>query len=447
MNISSAQLPSSAIGLKTSNSVRTNGEPANSFSRMVAKMTKSKEHHADVSKEERIGSLKAKVKDFLTAEDVHSLSKALKELTSNSQETGLEALGNLNQSSSLKDWAESLGLDSEELLQTITSILNESGITKEELAEVQYSNDFWSLLKAENDYTSTISTSLKTMLSSNEKESQQQAMDLLVLLKSVETLLPNKDLLGWQQTSLNQLSEHLNNLGQSLSSDSTAADSKFSAFLTGNLPESLKVGQTTGSAKSELGQLLQSMTNVTENRQEQAPNQGKSEQNQSQFLQNSSVQPIQSKNNFTLESLEARTSSQSEALMTKLQGLFKQTNFGQFGGTNRLLIKLNPEQLGQIRIELVQMNGVMTARILASTSLGKEMLDSQLHQLRQSFAQQNIQVDRIDVTQAVQDPSRNDRGQNFSQHQFKGNPEQQEQTEQETEEKQSFQEFLVDLEV
>ncbi|MDW0109227.1 flagellar hook-length control protein FliK [Sporosarcina aquimarina] len=446
MNISSVQLPSSAIGLKAGNSVRTSGEPANSFGRMVAKMTKNNEHHADVSKDERIGSLKAKVEDLLTAADVHSLTKAIKELTGSSQEKGLEALESLNQSSTLKDWTESLGLDLEELLQTITSILNESGITKEELAEVQYSNDIWSLIKAVSDYSPTLSTSIESMLS-NGKELQQQAKDLLILLKSVETLLPTKDLLGWQETNLSQLSDQLTSLGESISSGSFSTDSKFSAFLTANPLESLKVGQTTGSAKSELGQLIQTMTNVTENRQEQAPNEGKSEQNQSQFLQNSSVQPIQSKNNFNLDSLETRPPSQSETLMNKLQGIFKQTNFGQFGGTNRLLIKLNPEQLGQIRIELIQMNGVMTARILASTSLGKEMLDSQLHQLRQSFAQQNIQVDRIDVTQAVQDPSRNDRSQNFSQHQFKGNPEQQEQTEQESEEMQSFQEFLVDLEV
>ena len=69
-----------------------------------------------------------------------------------------------------------------------------------------------------------------------------------------------------------------------------------------------------------------------------------------------------------------------------MQNIFKRSNFGQTGGTNRLLIKLYPEHLGQVRIELLQVNGVMTARILASTALGKEMLDSQLHQLRKCIS-------------------------------------------------------------
>ena len=99
-----------------------------------------------------------------------------------------------------------------------------------------------------------------------------------------------------------------------------------------------------------------------------------------------------------------------------MQNIFKRSNFGQTGGTNRLLIKLYPEHLGQVRIELLQVNGVMTARILASTALGKEMLDSQLHQLRSAFLQQNLQVERIDVSQTLQDTSRNDRDQAFNQH-------------------------------
>ena len=60
--------------------------------------------------------------------------------------------------------------------------------------------------------------------------------------------------------------------------------------------------------------------------------------------------------------------------------------FGQAGGANRLVLKLFPEHLGTIRIELIQKDGMLTARILASTALGKEMLDSNSSQLRQGFA-------------------------------------------------------------
>nr|WP_255550930.1 flagellar hook-length control protein FliK [Sporosarcina sp. E16_8] len=128
-----------------------------------------------------------------------------------------------------------------------------------------------------------------------------------------------------------------------------------------------------------------------------------------------------------------------------MQTIFKRSNFGQTGGTNRLLIKLYPEHLGQVRIELLQVNGIMTARILASTALGKEMLDSQLHQLRSAFLQQNLQVERIDVSQTLQDSTKNDRDQAFNQHFRKEGQEADEQQEQTDEEEMTFQEYMIDL--
>lgn len=245
-------------------------------------------------------------------------------------------------------------------------------------------------------------------------------------------------MLGWQQMNLKELTDQIESFGGKV--NETRA-------VLGNPTLGSLMGAKTEVEPSIQRTILQSMTVVTGNSQEQTSNEGKSEQSQTHLLQNTTIQPIVSRNVFSLETPDNRPTTQSEALLEKLQGLFKQTNFGQQGGTNRLLVKLYPEHLGQVRIELLQVNGIMTARILASTALGKEMLNSQLHQLRQSFTQQNIQIDRIDVTQAVQDPSRNDRSQNFNHQQFKGNDEQSEQSEHDQEEQQSFQEFLLDVEV
>jgi flagellar hook-length control protein FliK len=78
--------------------------------------------------------------------------------------------------------------------------------------------------------------------------------------------------------------------------------------------------------------------------------------------------------------------------------------------SNTLLIKLNPEHLGTLKVELVQQNGSITAKMIASTSTAKDMLDSQLSQLKTAFSQQNIRVDKIDIyfssgETAGQDPS------------------------------------------
>lgn len=43
----------------------------------------------------------------------------------------------------------------------------------------------------------------------------------------------------------------------------------------------------------------------------------------------------------------------------------------------------------------MQQDGVLSARLLTSTAVGKELLDSQLQQLKTAFAQQNIQMDQL----------------------------------------------------
>lgn len=83
-------------------------------------------------------------------------------------------------------------------------------------------------------------------------------------------------------------------------------------------------------------------------------------------------------------------------------------------GTNKLLIKLYPEHLGSLRIEILQDKGMLTAKMFASTGSAKELLDSQLHQLKTAFTQQNIQVDKIDVIYGEAEAQRFDRGGNES---------------------------------
>lgn len=146
------------------------------------------------------------------------------------------------------------------------------------------------------------------------------------------------------------------------------------------------------------------------------------------------------------QAAETPNRANTDMLLKQLQQIFKRSNFGQLGGTSRISIKLYPEHLGQLRIELLQSNGLLTARILASNSLGKEMLESQLHQLRQAFLQQNIQVERIDISQMLTETPYSDREQAFNQ-QFKGQQgEFQDETDGETEEEKSFEEYMIELE-
>ncbi|WP_066173039.1 flagellar hook-length control protein FliK [Bacillus marinisedimentorum] len=67
-------------------------------------------------------------------------------------------------------------------------------------------------------------------------------------------------------------------------------------------------------------------------------------------------------------------------------------------GTTRLSIRLFPENLGSVTVELVNEKGMLTARIAAATAGAKELLESQLHQLRQLLVNQNIPLEKLEVS-------------------------------------------------
>lgn len=111
--------------------------------------------------------------------------------------------------------------------------------------------------------------------------------------------------------------------------------------------------------------------------------------------------------------LPAEKPAQSDALIKEIQNLINRSQLSGQPGNMKLFLKLFPENLGQIRIEIVQKDGIMTARLLATTAMGKELLENNINQLKAGFVSQNIQMERIDVAQSLQDADRNPRDQNF----------------------------------
>ncbi|MCA0988912.1 flagellar hook-length control protein FliK [Guptibacillus algicola] len=69
------------------------------------------------------------------------------------------------------------------------------------------------------------------------------------------------------------------------------------------------------------------------------------------------------------------------------------------GKESQLRIKLAPENLGQLDIRLTTVEGKVTAYIATTTAAAKEMIEGQLNQLRQTFVQQGIQLDKVEVVQ------------------------------------------------
>ena len=243
--------------------------------------------------------------------------------------------------------------------------------------------------------------------------SKNDLMTLITVMKMVSIEGPKTDLTAQEESQLHSIQEVLKSLGE---------------FLATNRSQVQQTQQNRPVMQPFME--VHATVQVTENP-------GQSAQTMSTEVKIDGAPPVQ----------ESQGNHRAEQLMRELQNVFKRANFGQTGGTNRISIKLYPEHLGQLRIELLQTNGLLTARILASNVLGKEMLESQLHQLRQAFLQQNIQVERIDISQMLTETPQHEREQAFNQ-QFKNEQENlnDQENQQDEEEPMSFSEYMIELE-
>jgi flagellar hook-length control protein FliK len=137
----------------------------------------------------------------------------------------------------------------------------------------------------------------------------------------------------------------------------------------------------------------------------------------------------------------------TDQLMQQFGNILSKSQFSKIGGTQRLLIKLNPENLGSLRIELTQKDSTIVAKILTTTGAAKDILESQLQGLKHAFSSQNIQVDRIEVTQQFTTPQES----SFHRGQQQGQQQSEEQSPKEQpndgEFNQSFEEALLNMEV
>lgn len=69
-------------------------------------------------------------------------------------------------------------------------------------------------------------------------------------------------------------------------------------------------------------------------------------------------------------------------------------------GISEAKLSLYPQHLGQVDVKLTMHNGQLVAQFVAESVAGKEMLESQMSQLRATLQNQGIQVDKLEVTQS-----------------------------------------------
>ena len=298
-------------------------------------------------------------------------------------------------------------------LEDLTAAL---GITKEELeailqqllGEQMPMNDVWAVLEQTPALLAQITAVLQ---GESNVVTPKEATKVVEFLKLAETLSVKTDTVYQQQYQLNQTKDLLQTFA-----------SQFQSVTQQETPKS-----------ATFQQVVQQLTQTTV-KQEADTTQVNASQQQATTVTTKTV----------TVTLPAQPSSQSEALAKEIQNLLNRSQLSNNQGTIRLVLKLFPENLGQIRIEVMQKDGLMQARLLATTAAGKELLDSNLNQLKSAFVAQNIQMERIDVAQSLQDAERNNRDQNFLNNFFRQQQEEQEEKKDGEDEQQSFSEFLTE---
>jgi flagellar hook-length control protein FliK len=74
-------------------------------------------------------------------------------------------------------------------------------------------------------------------------------------------------------------------------------------------------------------------------------------------------------------------------------------------GAYETTLRLFPENLGQVDVKISALNGQITAQFLTSSAAGKEMVERQLDQLKNTLVNQGLEVSKLEVVQNTTTPS------------------------------------------
>ena len=328
---------------------------------------------------------------------------------------------------SIDELAQAMSLNSEVILKNLQLLLEKSGLTKVDLEELTIATDMWTILSLIDEAGIRLFDNLNEAL--EKPTTRNEATQLLAFIKTLELTAPKSELLISMEQKIDSLRHMLTNAAGQFEQRMSAVGKQ----------EQMPFNQQKIDFRIVLETNPKASTNSDGSGQKHADNTSHSN------IAHATVTTVRAE--LPVQQSESNPANRSESFMKEMQMLLKRSNFGQVGGTNRMLIKLYPEHLGQIRIELLETNGIMTARILASTAFAKGMLDSQLHQLKHAFNQQNLQVERIDITQTIQESQRSEREQSFNE-QFKREQQTDDKKEKNSsDEERSFEEFMIELEV
>src|SRR5690625_3152373 len=87
-----------------------------------------------------------------------------------------------------------------------------------------------------------------------------------------------------------------------------------------------------------------------------------------------------------------------QQLMEQFQRVIKESRFSApSNGASQLSLTLRPDNLGEMMVRLTHVNGEMTVKIIVSSEATKEMLQSNIHQLKNMFSPQQVIIEKQEL--------------------------------------------------
>ncbi|SES75164.1 hook-length control protein FliK [Oceanobacillus limi] len=117
---------------------------------------------------------------------------------------------------------------------------------------------------------------------------------------------------------------------------------------------------------------------------------------------NGSSMPMTRLEQYVIHVNQAQGTQQTtpdQQLMDQIQKVMKSSKFLSMpNGANQLSISLRPDNLGDMMIKLTQINGEMTVKIMVTSQAAKEMLESNMNQLKNMFSPHQVTIEKQDLT-------------------------------------------------
>ena len=417
MNISMLQAMT-ATKVPQQTAVETNSPDAKAFGSVFQSIMSTSKQPTNETANTETPTLAEEVSTILATDSLEGL---LKELGVEMDEAGLFVFVGeeqmpvaVDEMLTLENLTELLGMTEEQLTQIVQQLVGEE--TQLEMTDV------WSMIE---QAPAILSEVMAVIQGTKQTDVQPKEIQQVVQFLKLAQLVGNKvDTVYQQEVQLSQLKDALQ-------------------LVANQAQQAVQTQNEQQVPKSKFEQLVQQVTQSTQSTVQQTTVKTEVEQQPTVGLQQQQVTQTKT---VTI-TLPAEKPAQSEALLKEIQNLIARGQLSGQQGNMKLFLKLFPENLGQIRIELVQKDGVLTARLLATTAVGKELLENNLNQLKAGFVAQNIQMDRIDVAQSLQDTDRNSRDQSFFNNFFGRQQEEElEKEEDNDEESISFKDLLTESE-